>query len=325
MKTGFFRLRIQHNSALKIHIVHSLCREMRLHRGKRVLSPLSFARLAGLELVIFSAVNSLIVRAKALTAAAAAAAGNDTKEVSGKLRERAMLVVTGVNGCHICRSFHTRKALEEGCSDEEIARALSFDSAEGITEELLLQAAADERVDKRRASPGPGAARRRKPGEKTAAEKDDGVAQIPLVRGNDDEKSQLVALAFAHSFAMNDGHFTSPQYARLVEAYGEAGAAKVLRTVRCVSFCSNLSLCIFASRRLLTPFFPSMVTVGNLLGNTLESFSARLGVTRFGSAVAHHSNIVSEGAVLALLVALPFAVALLPLYAVWRFVFAAVI
>lgn len=48
--------------------------------------------------------------------------------------ERIMLVVTEVNGCELCTYAHTKAALEQGMSDEEIQQILSGD-INGITKE----------------------------------------------------------------------------------------------------------------------------------------------------------------------------------------------
>jgi AhpD family alkylhydroperoxidase len=49
--------------------------------------------------------------------------------ISSHFIERIMLAVTEVNGCEVCSYAHTKIALEQGMSDEEIKRLLS-----GVTE-----------------------------------------------------------------------------------------------------------------------------------------------------------------------------------------------
>ena len=45
--------------------------------------------------------------------------------VSPAFRERLMLVVTEVNGCRYCRTFHASEALKEGITDTELAELLT--------------------------------------------------------------------------------------------------------------------------------------------------------------------------------------------------------
>lgn len=47
------------------------------------------------------------------------------KEMSMEFRERIMLAVTEVNGCEVCSYAHTKLALEQGMSKEEIQLLLS--------------------------------------------------------------------------------------------------------------------------------------------------------------------------------------------------------
>jgi len=47
------------------------------------------------------------------------------KELSSELIERIMLAVTEVNGCEVCSYGHTKMALEQGMSSEEIQKLLS--------------------------------------------------------------------------------------------------------------------------------------------------------------------------------------------------------
>lgn len=60
-----------------------------------------------------------------------------TKLVSTQFQERIMLAVTEVNGCEACSFAHTRVALEEGLSSEEINAILSGESA-GIPEDEIV-------------------------------------------------------------------------------------------------------------------------------------------------------------------------------------------
>jgi len=45
--------------------------------------------------------------------------------LSPAFRERLMLVVTEVNGCRYCRTFHASEALKEGITDTELAELLA--------------------------------------------------------------------------------------------------------------------------------------------------------------------------------------------------------
>jgi AhpD family alkylhydroperoxidase len=45
--------------------------------------------------------------------------------LSPVFRERLMLVVTEVNGCRYCRTFHASEALKEGITDTELAELLA--------------------------------------------------------------------------------------------------------------------------------------------------------------------------------------------------------
>jgi AhpD family alkylhydroperoxidase len=59
------------------------------------------------------------------------------KLISPQFRERIMLAVTEVNGCEACSYAHTKIALEEGMSPEEISAILSGE-AENIPENELV-------------------------------------------------------------------------------------------------------------------------------------------------------------------------------------------
>lgn len=58
----------------------------------------------------------------------------ESNQLTGDFIERIMLVVTEVNGCELCTYAHTKAALEQGVSNEEIQQLLSGD-IEGITKE----------------------------------------------------------------------------------------------------------------------------------------------------------------------------------------------
>lgn len=63
---------------------------------------------------------------------------NRKKElISSKFRERIMLAVTEVNGCEACSYAHTKFALEEGMSPEEITAILSGDTENIPKEESI--------------------------------------------------------------------------------------------------------------------------------------------------------------------------------------------
>jgi AhpD family alkylhydroperoxidase len=55
--------------------------------------------------------------------------------LDGKFIERIMLAVTEVNGCPVCSYAHTRMALKEGMSSEEISSLLSGDTTKVSPEE----------------------------------------------------------------------------------------------------------------------------------------------------------------------------------------------
>lgn len=69
------------------------------------------------------------------------------KTINDDFRERIMLAVTEVNGCEICSYYHTKLALEQGMSNEEIQTLLSGDSqslpAEEATAIVFAQHYAD--------------------------------------------------------------------------------------------------------------------------------------------------------------------------------------
>lgn len=61
------------------------------------------------------------------------------KQVSGlskEFMERIMLAVTSVNNCRYCSYFHTKVALESGCSDDEIRDILGGDFSCADQDEL---------------------------------------------------------------------------------------------------------------------------------------------------------------------------------------------
>jgi len=51
--------------------------------------------------------------------------GKKRKEISPEFIERIMLAVTEVNGCEVCTYGHTKMALEQGMSNEEIQKLLA--------------------------------------------------------------------------------------------------------------------------------------------------------------------------------------------------------
>ena len=63
----------------------------------------------------------------------------DMQQVSGlskEFMERIMLAVTSVNDCRYCTYFHTKVALESGCSDDEIREILGGDLSCADQEEI---------------------------------------------------------------------------------------------------------------------------------------------------------------------------------------------
>jgi len=57
------------------------------------------------------------------------------KVMSSEFIERIMLAVTEVNGCEVCSYAHTKIALEQGMSEEEIGKLLSGDTEDIPAEE----------------------------------------------------------------------------------------------------------------------------------------------------------------------------------------------
>ncbi|NLC40062.1 MAG: carboxymuconolactone decarboxylase family protein [Clostridiaceae bacterium] len=57
--------------------------------------------------------------------------------ISSQFKERIMLAVTEVNGCEACSYAHTKFALEEGMSPEEIEAILSGDTGKIPQDELI--------------------------------------------------------------------------------------------------------------------------------------------------------------------------------------------
>ena len=60
--------------------------------------------------------------------------------VSRAFAEKIMMAVTAVNGCRYCAYFHTRQALAEGVSQDEIARILSLELDQFPPEEAVALA-----------------------------------------------------------------------------------------------------------------------------------------------------------------------------------------
>jgi AhpD family alkylhydroperoxidase len=60
--------------------------------------------------------------------------------VSQAFAEKIMMAVTAVNGCRYCAYFHTRQALAEGVSQDEIARILALELDEFPPEEAVALA-----------------------------------------------------------------------------------------------------------------------------------------------------------------------------------------
>ncbi len=57
--------------------------------------------------------------------------------LSPAFRERLMLVVTEVNGCRYCRTFHASEALKEGITDTELAELLAGQNPTDTPEEEI--------------------------------------------------------------------------------------------------------------------------------------------------------------------------------------------
>lgn len=119
-----------------------------------------------------------------------------SRRISGKFAEHTMLANTSVNGCVYCEWGHTRMALEEGCSEEEIKEVLSLN-----------------------------------------------FANIP--------SSEIIGLTFAQHYAESHGRPSKASLVRLVKTYGQAKSQDIL------NYCQ-------------------MITLGNLLGNTVSAFISRI-------------------------------------------------
>ena len=76
-----------------------------------------------------------------------------TKLVDSKFIERLQLAVTEVNGCAACSYQHTKMALQQGMSNEEISSFLSggdnFIKAEEAKTIMFAQHYADSRADRK--------------------------------------------------------------------------------------------------------------------------------------------------------------------------------
>jgi AhpD family alkylhydroperoxidase len=123
-----------------------------------------------------------------------------SERVSRAFAEKIMLAVTQVNGCRYCAYGHTRMALKEGVSPEEIERIL-------------------------------------------AAE----LGAFP--------EEEAVALAFAQHWAETEGQPDPEAERRFREYYGPTISGDILNWMR-------------------------MISMGNLMGNTLDAILYRLGLAR---------------------------------------------
>jgi len=118
-----------------------------------------------------------------------------SERVSRQFRQRIMLAVTAVNGCRYCEWGHTKSALNEGCSEEEIQQIMTHDFGSCDSDEV-------------------------------------------------------VGLAYAQHYAETEENPSEDAWKRLVEFYGEEKA-------------NDIQIII------------EMITMGNLLGNTLDAFESR--------------------------------------------------
>ncbi|MCE7742724.1 MAG: carboxymuconolactone decarboxylase family protein [Candidatus Heimdallarchaeota archaeon] len=116
--------------------------------------------------------------------------------VSRQFQERIMLAVTAVNGCRYCEWGHTKAAINQGCSEEEI-------------EQIMTQ--------------------------------DFGSC----------DPDEVVALAYAQHYAETGGKPSSEIWESVIGFYGEEEARDIQLVIE-------------------------MVTIGNLMGNTLDAFESRL-------------------------------------------------
>ena len=116
--------------------------------------------------------------------------------ISGQFRERLMLAVTAVNDCRYCEWGHTKMALNEGCSEEEIEQIMTYDF-------------------------------------------------------DSCDPDEVVALAYAQHYAETRDNPTGEYWDKLVDFYG-------------IEKAEDIQLII------------ETITMGNLLGNTLDAFESRL-------------------------------------------------
>ena len=69
------------------------------------------------------------------------------ERISGKFREKIMLAVTAVNGCKYCEWGHTKAAMEEGCTEEEIKEIMENDFGSCDPDEVIALAFAQHYAD----------------------------------------------------------------------------------------------------------------------------------------------------------------------------------
>jgi len=74
---------------------------------------------------IYSLSEGYVILYQSLRTMPSMARSRQRKELSHEFIERIMLVVTEVNGCEICSYGHTKMALEQGMSSEEIQKLLT--------------------------------------------------------------------------------------------------------------------------------------------------------------------------------------------------------
>ncbi|MHA1727584.1 MAG: carboxymuconolactone decarboxylase family protein [Promethearchaeota archaeon] len=115
--------------------------------------------------------------------------------ISDDFTERIMVAVTAVNGCIMCSWMHTKRAIESGCTDEEISEILCSDF-------------------------------------------------------QNIKKSEMIALTFAQYYAETEGEPSKKALKRLLKYYGKQKSLAIIGYIK-------------------------MITVGNLLGNTIEAFEHR--------------------------------------------------
>jgi len=70
-----------------------------------------------------------------------------SRRISYQFEKKIMLAVTAVNGCRYCEWAHTKAALEDGCTEEEINDIMTSDFESCNQEEIIALAFAQHYAD----------------------------------------------------------------------------------------------------------------------------------------------------------------------------------